>query len=174
MASTGLDHRSDVAGPAPFNPTRLSLRRLGMRPLSTMSLLSAALLALAACGGGDAASSPSSSPSTVTSTSGNESNTVAEATTNATTDAGEPAVVTISDSRFDTTELRVPVGTTVRFVNTDPYAHTVTSKDDSPAAFASGEFGQDETFEFTFDEPGEYAYFCEIHPTMRASVIVDG
>lgn len=172
MASTGLDHRSDVAGPAPFNPTRLSLRRLGMRPLSTMSLLSAALLALAACGGGDAASSPSSSPSTVaaTSTSATDPDPSAEATAS----AGEPAVVTISDSRFDTTELRVPVGTTVRFVNTDPYAHTVTSKDDSPAAFASGEFGQDETFEFTFDEPGEYAYFCEIHPTMRASVIVDG
>ncbi len=135
-----------------------------------MSLLSAALLALAACGGGDAASSPSSSPSSATPASDTDSDTVAEATTG----AGEPAVVTLSDSRFDTTELRVPVGTTVRFVNTDPYDHTVTSKEDAPATFASGEFGQDETFEFTFDEPGEYPYFCEIHPTMRASVIVGG
>lgn len=140
-----------------------------------MSLVSAGLLVLAACGGGDASTTTPSNPSSVdaTSTSGTAPDSVApDSVVEDSTGAEQPAVVTISDSRFDMTELRVPVGTTVRFVNTDPYDHTVTSKDDAPAAFASGRLGQDETFEYTFDEPGEYPYFCEIHPTMRASVIV--
>lgn len=87
--------------------------------------------------------------------------------------ASAEAVVNIADSRFDQLELRVEPGTTVTFVNTDPFGHTVTSQDASPVDFDSGDLGQDETFEFTFDEPGEYPYFCQIHPTMRAVVIVE-
>jgi plastocyanin len=83
-----------------------------------------------------------------------------------------PARVTIARSRFSDVELRVAVGTTVVFENTDPFAHTITSNDSAPVEFDSGELGLDETFEFTFDEPGEYPYFCRIHPTMRAVVIV--
>ena len=85
----------------------------------------------------------------------------------------DAATVTITQSRFDEVELRVAAGTTVTFVNADPFAHTVTSRDGAPVAFDSGNLGQDETFEFTFDQPGEYAYFCQIHPTMRAVVIVE-
>lgn len=91
-------------------------------------------------------------------------------------DASPPAgtvTVSISQSRFETRELRVPAGTTVVFENTDAAAHTVTSADGSPLMFDSGEFGQGETFEITFDEPGEYPYFCVIHPTMRATVVVE-
>ena len=85
---------------------------------------------------------------------------------------GEGPVVEIERSRFDTAVLEVEAGTTVVFRNLDGYAHTVTSFDDAPMAFDSGEFGEGETFEVTFDEPGEYRYFCAIHPTMRASVVV--
>lgn len=86
--------------------------------------------------------------------------------------ASTGAVVTITASRFDALELRVTAGTTVTFVNDDPFAHTVTSRPDAPMEFHSGDLGQGETFEVTFDAAGEYAYFCEIHPTMRAVVIV--
>jgi plastocyanin len=30
------------------------------------------------------------------------------------------------------------------------------------------------TFEFTFDEPGTYPYFCSIHPSMTGTVEVTG
>lgn len=83
-----------------------------------------------------------------------------------------PARIVISRSRFDNVELRVAPGTTVVFENTDAFAHTVTSTDASPISFDSGGLGQGETFEFTFDDAGEYPYFCRIHPTMRAVVIV--
>ncbi len=134
--------------------------------IRTVPVIAAALLALSACGG---SSDDTATPTTVTASG-------ATAETPADTSDGPAAaddnVVTISNSRFDNVELRVAPGTTVTFVNTDPFAHTITSRDDSAVDFDSGEFGQDETFEFTFDEPGEYAYFCQIHPTMRAVVIV--
>lgn len=85
----------------------------------------------------------------------------------------EPAVtVTIERSRFDAAEVRVAAGDTVEFVNLDAAAHTVTSRPGAPIAFDSGELGADASFEVTFDEPGEYRYFCEIHPTMRATIVV--
>lgn len=123
-----------------------------------------AALALTACGG-EASSDATASTSSVASS------------TAATSVADQPAdgasTVTISRSRFDNVELRVAAGTTVTFVNTDSFDHTVTSKDDSPLEFDSGAFGEGETFEITLDEPGEYAYFCQIHPTMRGVVIVE-
>ena len=132
----------------------------------TVATLAAALLTLTACGGDDTnGAAPSTDAPVTTPVDGSGS----EATT---ADAAGGATVTISRSRFSETEIRVAPGTTVTFVNTDAFAHTVTSRDGSPVEFDSGELGLDETFEFTFDEPGEYAYFCQIHPTMRAVVIV--
>lgn len=87
-------------------------------------------------------------------------------------DSRDRVTVEIARSRFGTRELRVATGTTVAFLNTDEFAHTVTSRDGAPVAFDSGELGEGDVFEIAFDEPGEYAYFCRIHPTMRASVIV--
>lgn len=94
-------------------------------------------------------------------------------------DGPEPAAssalvetVTIERSRFDTAELRIEAGTTVEFVNLDPFAHTVTSHPESPLDFDSGTMGDGDAFAVTFDEPGEYPFFCEIHPTMRGVVIV--
>lgn len=81
-------------------------------------------------------------------------------------------VVRIERSRFSAAELTVAPGTTVVFVNDDAFAHTVTSRNGSPTAFDSGELGQGDTFAMTFEEPGTYAYFCRVHPTMRAVVVV--
>lgn len=83
-----------------------------------------------------------------------------------------PATVTIERSRFDASTLDVAVGTTVRFVNEDPFDHTVTSIDGSPVTFDSGVMVEGAEFEITFDRPGTYGYFCEIHPTMRGTVVV--
>lgn len=84
----------------------------------------------------------------------------------------EGDTVEISKSRFDPIEVDVQVGDTVTFHNNDAFEHTVTSKDEAPAAFDSGKLGQDEMFQFMFTETGTYDYFCQIHPTMRATVVV--
>lgn len=103
---------------------------------------------------------------------GAESQTSATSTADATsTTAPTTIVITIESSRFSMSEVAVRVGDTIRFEQRDPHAHTVTDAGDDPR-FDSGEFGQGESFELTFDEPGVFDYFCLIHPTMRGRIVV--
>lgn len=134
------------------------------RPL----VLLAALVTLAACAPDGARSSRPPGASTSAGSSGSGS--VPGARDTMVTEG--PAVVTISRSRFDVPRLQVPIGTTVVFENTDEFAHTVTATEASPHAFGSDDLGRGDTFELTFHEPGDHPYFCRIHPTMRATVIV--
>ena len=67
----------------------------------------------------------------------------------------------------------VSAGTTVVWSNDDTAAHTVTSTSDSPMSFDSGLFMPDTTFEVTFDDPGEYPYWCIVHPWMVGTVTVE-
>jgi plastocyanin len=71
---------------------------------------------------------------------------------------------------FSQNVLTVKVGTTVTWTNQDSVIHTVTEVND---AFDSGFLKQGDTWSFTFDEPGEYEYYCLPHPWMRAKVIVE-
>lgn len=80
--------------------------------------------------------------------------------------------VELERSRFVPVEVTVEAGSSVEFVNLDPFDHTVTSRDDSPLQFDSGILGADEVFTQQFAETGTFAYFCKIHPTMRATVVV--
>ena len=86
-------------------------------------------------------------------------------------DASE--AVTIERSRFEPDELTISAGTEVTWENLDAFAHTVTSDEDSSLAFDSGELAQGDTFSQAFDEAGTYEYFCEIHPTMQSTVVVE-
>lgn len=63
--------------------------------------------------------------------------------------------------------VEVRVGETVTWVNDDSTVHTATSND---GVFDSGILGKDQTFSYTFDEAGEYPYFCDIHPAMVGTV----
>jgi plastocyanin len=133
------------------------------------ALVGALALVVASCGG--------STNSTDEATTESESVEQPEADTSPTpTDAASApsatASVGISTSRFDPLVVAVEVGGTVTFTNNDPFAHTITANDDQAVSFDSGDLGQDETFEVTFDEAGTFDYFCEIHPTMRATVTV--
>ncbi len=78
--------------------------------------------------------------------------------------------VDVLDSRFGTAVLVVQVGDTVTWRNVDDRPHTVTSED---GTFDSGNLDEGVSFTFTFTEPGTYAYLCEYHPEMRATVVVD-
>lgn len=66
--------------------------------------------------------------------------------------------------------LRIKVGTTVTWTNQDSMMHTVTAVDGS---FDSGFLNTGETWSHTFEEPGEWEYYCLPHPWMRAKVIVE-
>lgn len=77
--------------------------------------------------------------------------------------------IEIADFAFAPTPIEVPVGTAVTWTNLDPTAHTVSASDDS---FDSGTLESDARFETTFERPGTFAYFCQIHPTMRGTVRV--
>ncbi len=90
--------------------------------------------------------------------------------------AGE-MTVTIESFAYSPAELTVPVGTTVVWTNEDDVAHTVTAGTPDapePDLFDSGSLGSGESFSFTFDEPGSFAYFCTLHPNMRATITVEG
>lgn len=85
---------------------------------------------------------------------------------------GERVVeVEISGFEYRPPDLRIPAGTTVRWVNRDPVGHTATSDDGS---WGSALIGPGETFERTFREPGEHPYHCTPHPFMEAVVRVTG
>ena len=72
-------------------------------------------------------------------------------------------------------DVSINVGETVTWSNDDSAAHTVTSG--TPGApdgvFDSSLFMADTTFSYTFDEVGEYDYFCLVHPWMTGKITVN-
>jgi len=72
-------------------------------------------------------------------------------------------------------EVVIAVGGQVIWNNVDTAAHTVTSGNPSDGAdgkFDSSIFMSGTTFSNTFDEVGEYEYFCMVHPWMNGIVQV--
>ncbi|NNE12028.1 MAG: hypothetical protein HKN41_07250 [Ilumatobacter sp.] len=136
--------------------------------LRSVTATAFAVIALAACAPNGEPGRAASSPGAIARTAAGP----AVSDTGETEGENETVVVAIERSRFSVPELRIAPGTTVVWRNDDEFAHTVTASDASPIPFDSTEFADGATFEMTFDEPGEYAYFCKIHPTMRAVVIV--
>ncbi len=79
--------------------------------------------------------------------------------------------VTISQVAFRDSEIRVPPGTIVRWINRDPIGHTATADDGS---WGSALIGPGEVFEQRFDEEGRFPFYCIPHPFMTGVVIVEG
>src|SRR5712692_537530 len=71
---------------------------------------------------------------------------------------------------FSPKVLTVNVGATVTWKNTTSVAHTVTSDDGT--SFNSGIVPAGGTFTFTFTKAGSFAYHCDIHPYMKATIVV--
>lgn len=78
----------------------------------------------------------------------------------------------ILDGAFADPRLEVAAGTTVTWVNTSAVPHQVASRDD--AFETSAMLKEGDRFSVTFDEPGDYAYFCAPHPFMTGVVVVTG
>ena len=96
--------------------------------------------------------------------------------------------VAIKGVAFVPANIEVEAGTEVRWVNEDAVDHTVTSgiqreqgvpgvEEDKPAR-PDGTFDenlpkQGDVFTFTFDEPGTYSYYCDVHASMTGEITVD-
>ncbi len=89
--------------------------------------------------------------------------------------AAEPALlpaaatVHIKNFKYDPATITVAAGDRVTFVNDDDEAHTITATDktfDSEGLDGSG------TWQHVFAKLGTYHYFCELHPYMKATIVV--
>ncbi|MDX1396215.1 MAG: cupredoxin family copper-binding protein [Gemmatimonadota bacterium] len=78
--------------------------------------------------------------------------------------------VEIAQVSYRQSEIRVPPGTTVRWINRDPIGHTVTGDDGS---WGSDMIGPGEIYEMRFDAEGEFPFHCIPHPFMTGVVIVE-
>lgn len=77
--------------------------------------------------------------------------------------------IAIQSMAFGEKNLTVKIGTKVKWTNNDSVPHTVTSDN---GAFDSKNLNKGQSFEFTFDKEGTYAYHCTVHPSMKATVTV--
>jgi len=83
-----------------------------------------------------------------------------------------PDDVLVADFSFTPATLTVKAGTTVTWKFDQPSApHNVVSLA-NPPVFNSGTPKGTGTFAFTFSTPGTYQYVCQVHPSMRGTVIV--
>jgi nitrite reductase (NO-forming) len=84
-----------------------------------------------------------------------------------------------SENAYDPNTVTVKVGDTVTWTNGDPTMHTVTSGTSAnnvgtpSGVFDSGLLAEGATWSFTFNEAGEFAYYCTPHPWMIGKVIVE-
>ena len=85
--------------------------------------------------------------------------------------AAEQQTITIAHYHYDPPRLEVHAGDTVTWTNTDDAPHTVTTTS-GPAPLDSPELRKGDSWSFMFATPGEYDYFCTVHPEMTAVVAV--
>ena len=94
--------------------------------------------------------------------------------------------VSLKSLMFTPGDLKIKAGTTVTWVNDEPITHTVTSGEvtglDKTSGLRTGQkpdglfdenlAGSGDSFSYTFDKPGTYSYYCDIHFGMNAEIVV--
>ena len=107
-------------------------------------------------------------------------------TPSSSTSAPAGAVINLSSLMFHRAMTTVKVGTTVTWRDDEPITHTVTSgrfegvdettglrsSQDPDGTFEAKLDGKGKTFSFTFEKPGTYTYYCDIHQGMNATITV--
>jgi plastocyanin len=106
------------------------------------------------------------------SASGNSSSTGAGTKVSIVEEASE-----MGDQAYDPNPVKIKSGDSVTWTNDDSQIHTVTSgtgSDDPNLGkdFDSSMLSQNQTFSHKFTTAGEFPYFCQLHPTMVAKVVV--
>jgi plastocyanin len=85
-----------------------------------------------------------------------------------------PGSASLTTDAYAPNPIQVGVGDTVTWTNDDAQPHTATSGENATpdGRFDSSIMAPGATFDFTFTEPGEYPYFCLLHPNMVGTVSV--
>jgi plastocyanin len=78
--------------------------------------------------------------------------------------------VLIKNFSFKPAQITIKRGTKVRWINQDSAPHTATAN--NGRSFDSGRLSKGQKYTHTFKRAGKKPYHCEIHPDMRASVVV--
>ena len=81
----------------------------------------------------------------------------------------DEATVNIDNFAFTPDVLTVKAGTTVTFVNHDDIPHLVVASD---GKYRSKALDTNDKFSIAFDKPGDYAYYCGLHPHMKGKIVV--
>ncbi len=77
--------------------------------------------------------------------------------------------VTVENMMFTPAVLSVRRGDRIVWVNKDLFPHTITA---DSKAFDSGGLVPDASWTYSAVAPGEYAYSCVYHPSMKGRIIV--
>jgi plastocyanin len=85
------------------------------------------------------------------------------------TSTGPEIEVKIDNFVFAPGVVTVKAGTQVTWINKDDIPHTV---DSTEGKFKSAALDTDDKFQFRFSEPGEYPFYCRMHPKMTGKIIV--
>lgn len=81
-------------------------------------------------------------------------------------------VIDQKDKQFSKKSIKVKVGDSVEFRNSDPFAHNIFSLSDVKS-FDLGSYPQGQSKKVTFDKPGKVEVECSIHPTMQMVIEVE-
>jgi plastocyanin len=85
---------------------------------------------------------------------------------------GGGVTIDMKDIKYVPANATAKVGQTVTWTNSDAVAHTVTKESGPGPDFDSGAIAAGKTYKQTFDEPGEIAYVCTIHPAQTGTLRV--
>jgi plastocyanin len=83
----------------------------------------------------------------------------------------EATAVEIVDFAYNPASVTVPVGGSITWTNADGVPHTATGLDRE--ALQSGAIASGAEYTATFDTAGTIEYFCEFHPNMKGTVVVE-
>ena len=96
--------------------------------------------------------------------------TPADATQGAEAPAAAEVPVDIRDFAYSPNPIEIAAGDTVTWTNQDEVPHTATGEDRD--VLQSGTITPGASFSQDFPEAGEFGYFCEFHPNMTGTIVV--
>ena len=96
--------------------------------------------------------------------------TPADTAQSAETPAAAEVAVDIRDFAYSPNPIEIAAGDTVTWTNQDEVPHTATGEDRD--VLQSGTIAPGASFSQAFPEAGEFGYFCEFHPNMAGTVVV--
>lgn len=77
--------------------------------------------------------------------------------------------IVISNYSFSPSVITIKIGESVMWTNKDSMQHSATANNKT---FDTGLLSQGKSGSVTFKKAGTYAYYCSLHPNMKATVIV--